>query len=138
MIRARLFKLATERVLFDFEGKVAGWTRATDNPRGKDGFETEAGGCTDFGRCLKVLTANLTGWNTHAFPRQENLFSTGQELLCFWARGDVRTPQMVVEMDEADGSRWMAVVTLATRWTYHVLCPDLLSPPQATDASARG
>ena len=123
-IRARISKLATDRVVFDFEGDSPAGRRGTDNPKRKPHSRPSKVAPANLGRCVKVSTARLTGWNTYASPRQENLFARGHELLCFWARGDSRTSQMLVEMDEADRSRWMAVVPLTTRWTYHVVSPD--------------
>ena len=137
-IRDRISRLTPEHILFDFEGELGGWTRGTDNPQEKAAFETEAGSRPNLGRCAKFWTAKLTGWNTYASPRQEHLFAPGQELLCFWARGDARTAQMLVEMNEADGSRWMAVVPLEDHWTYHVLKPDDFQFWPDSSNSARG
>jgi len=49
----------------------------------------------------------------------------GERLVCFWAKGDGRTPELSLELREQDGSRWVATFPLTTSWRYTVL------PPQA-------
>jgi len=83
-----------------------------------------AGGHDGTGHCLRYYTAALTGWNTFTAPPQKEMFPPRHELLCFWAKGDPHTPQLSVEVDEKDGSRWIAVVSLGTDWQHYVLAPD--------------
>ena len=48
--------------------------------------------------------------------------------------------QLLVEINETDGSRWMAPVPLTEQWTYHVLSPDDFSywPPGSAAGGGRG
>jgi hypothetical protein len=124
MIRDRRSRVATGRIVFDFEAGAAAWPRSSSDPEAKGGFEIVTGGADGSGHCARVWTDRLTGWSTHPSPESPGLFAPGHDLLGFWARGDAATPQMLTEVGEADGARWMAVVPLTTRWTYHVLGPD--------------
>jgi hypothetical protein len=49
----------------------------------------------------------------------------GEQLVCFWAKGDGKTPELSLEIREKDGSRWVGVFPLTAEWRYCVL------PPQA-------
>ena len=64
----------------------------------------------------------LKGWDT--FSAKIPAPPAGQSLLCFRAKGDAATPEMTVEVDEQDGSRWIAVVDLAPEWKSYALAPD--------------
>ncbi len=83
------------------------------------------GGAAGTAQAVKMWTESMSGWSTFASPKIEGMFPPGQDLLCFWAKGDARTKQLLVEVGETDGSRWMAVVPLTARWTYHVLAPEV-------------
>ncbi len=50
-------------------------------------------------------------------------FNAGQTATIVWTRG---TPgqSMMLEWDETDGSRWIAIVPLTTQWTKQVLLPS--------------
>ena len=124
MIRARMAKQQAQRVFLDFEGDLPEWKRATNDPKIPSSAAKDAAGAAGTGHSLKVSTENLNGWNTFASPAQPGMFAAGHSLLCFWAKGDARTPQLSVEMNESDGSRWIATVPLTTEWTYHVLAPE--------------
>lgn len=126
IMRARLAKLPAERLFLDFQAgqSLAAWERATNDPDQPAALAVEAGGPDGKGHCLRLFTGNLTGWNTYASPVMPGMFAPGQNLLCFWAKGDERTTQLSVEMKEKDGSRWIAVVPLKPEWTYYVLAPE--------------
>jgi len=126
MIRARVAQRQAEHTFLDFEGQpdLKAWTRATNDNTIQSALELEPGGHDGKGQCLRMSMQNLAGWNTYASPVLEGMFAQGHALLCFWAKGDAQTSQLSVEMNEADGSRWIAVVPLETDWKYHVLTPD--------------
>jgi len=46
---------------------------------------------------------------------------SGHSVLCFRARGDADTRHLCVEVNEADGSRWKAVVALSPKWRAYEL-----------------
>jgi hypothetical protein len=67
------------------------------------------------------------------------MFPEGHGLLCFWAKGDRETPELSVEINERDGSRWIAVAPLKTEWTHHVLTPEEFKHwPDANPKKKRG
>ena len=119
-------KIQPERILYNFDERddTPDWRRGTNDKSIPAGLEIDDGGATDDGKCLKVWTENLTGWNTYYSRNRTDLFADGHKLFTFWARGDARTDGVLVEIDEKDGSRWMAVVPLTREWTYHVLTPQ--------------
>ncbi|NOY82872.1 MAG: hypothetical protein GXP31_17885 [Kiritimatiellaeota bacterium] len=108
---------------FDRGDGVKGWSRSTDDRSVASGIEIEDVG-SPHGRVLKVWTADLPGWNTYYSPQLPALYGKGDDLLCFYARGDAATPQLAVEVDEADGARWIATVPLGPDWRYVVLAPE--------------
>jgi len=71
---------------------------------------------------LRFDIKGLNGWDT--FFTDISPPPSGQTLLCFRARGDAATTQMTVEMDEQDGSRWVAIVDLTPQWKNYALLPD--------------
>jgi hypothetical protein len=91
--------------------KQQDWQRATSNPetesklvireRGEDG-EARA----DFS------IEDLPGWDTYRIKLPPNAFPEGHSFVCFRASGDNNTPAMTLEIQEKDGSRWLAVVPL--------------------------
>ena len=114
-----------EHVLYTFDGlsSLDNWRRATNDPPTPGGMELVDGGPNDGGKCAKIWTENLTGWQTFYAPRDKNLFPGGHQLLTFRARGDGETSHLLVEIDEEDGSRWMAPVPITDEWSYKVLSP---------------
>ncbi len=125
IIRERLRRQKpSHRVLaFDHGDGVKGWTRSTDDRSVASEIEIEDAG-PPHGRVLKVWTADLPGWNTYYSPQLPAVYGEGDDLLCFYARGEASTSQLAVEVDEADGARWIATVPLGPDWRYVVLSPE--------------
>jgi hypothetical protein len=80
----------------------------------------------------------VTGWWSlgRIFPAP--LLNEGETLTCFWAKGDEHTPEMSVELAEDDGSRWIAVVSLETKWRYYALPPQAFAYWQDNPSKGRG
>ena len=91
------------------------WRRGTNMPKSPSAVALQD-------RSLRFDIKGLTGWDT--FSANIPAPPPQQTLLCFRARGDAATSQMTVEMDEQDGSRWIAVVELTPRWKNYALPPD--------------
>lgn len=53
-----------------------------------------------------------------------NAFPAGNNVLCLQTRCDERTRQILLELDEADGSRWMYVLPVSTAWPPASLLED--------------
>jgi len=105
---------------FDRMEDLAGWKRSTNDPS-KPGWLKLVDLGPRHGKGLYYCTTDLSGWDTWSCPPARQLFPVEDKLLCFQARGDERTPQLLVEVRERDGSRWMAVVELSTEWQWVVL-----------------
>ena len=48
----------------------------------------------------------------------------GEGVICFWAKGDAKTPELSLELKEKDGSRWVAPFPLTQEWRCCVLVPQ--------------
>ncbi len=44
-----------------------------------------------------------------------------ERLVCFWIKGDGKTPELSLELRERDGSRWVATFPLTDKWRLRVL-----------------
>lgn len=106
---------------FGFEdGTFGGWQRGTNNKQHKTTLASASG---KVGRCLRIDIGRIgRGWDTQStalpasFPKEANL-------LVFWAKASKGTAEMAVELDEGDGSRWIAVVRLGQEWRRYALTP---------------
>ena len=66
--------------------------------------------------CYRFRTDNLTGWDGYLSPDSPQLFGADHGLLTLQAKGTTTTRQMVIELQERDGSRWMSVVDIGLEW----------------------
>lgn len=66
--------------------------------------------------CYRFQTDNLTGWDGYLSPDSPQLFGADHGLLCFQAKGTAATRRLVIEIQEQDGSRWMAIVEIGPEW----------------------
>jgi len=111
-------------VLFNFApDEIKAWKRASNQPEAKTIDETVADGPALGRRALHVVMNDLTGWDTFGVSGLTGMFPKGHTLTVFSAKGDGNTSQLAVEVDEKDGSRWMAVVPLYPEWRQYVLTP---------------
>ena len=141
LMQASLATVEAGRVVMrlDDDNALAGWTRACDDPSVPSRVELAEGGHDGTGRCMRVRTEKLTGWNTYASPTTEGMYAEGHDLLCFWGKGDAATTKLSVEMNEEDGSRWIAVVPLTTEWKRLALTPgDFAYWPDSRTRDTRG
>ncbi|MBT9138347.1 MAG: hypothetical protein DDT31_00904 [Syntrophomonadaceae bacterium] len=119
-------KVKPDNIFLDFDdmNNLSDWIRHTNDTNIPAGIEIDEGGPKGSKQCMRYWTKNLTGWNTYSSPPREDIFLEGHSLLCFWAKGGDRTPQLMIELNESDGSRWIATVNLTTEWKYYVLSPE--------------
>ncbi len=100
------------------------WDLVPDGPQGE--------------KCFHFTTRNFTGWDGYASPTTQ-LFGPQHDLFTFTAKGDPNTPQIAVEIQEQDGSRWIAVATLTPKWQRIVLDPhDFKHWPNSNKQARRG
>ena|GEM_PF-121549 len=120
-----LANIKPENIFLNFEDAedFSDWQPATNEP-GSGSLEPVSPGANRTGKCMKYEVSNLTGWTTFYSPPIEGMFPPGHNLLCFWAKGDEKTPMFIIEMNEQDGSRWIGVVKLTTEWKYYVMSPE--------------
>ena len=96
------------------------WTRASDAAADdRDAIVLDA---AEGEGCWKI-TCDLKGWTTWG-AEVPGFFSEGNGVLVFDAKGDAATSQMVVELNEEDGSRWIACVDLTPGWRSYALRPE--------------
>jgi len=119
-----------DHIVFDFDRDATppSWPRGTDQADAPGGIEVVPGGPSATGKCLKVWTEDLTGWDTSGPNTIPGFYPQGHGLLCFWGKGDATTTQMVIELKETDHSRWMASVALTTESVSytHLTLPTIL------------
>jgi hypothetical protein len=112
--------LPNAQTLFGFAAlDPATWQRGTNHPEHPSALRAGTG---PQGPCLRLELKQLGPWqwDTYATKLSEPI-PAEHDLFCFEARGGERTPQMAVEIDEGDGSRWVAAVDLTPTWQRTVL-----------------
>ncbi|HSW47117.1 MAG TPA: beta-galactosidase, partial [Phycisphaerae bacterium] len=112
-------------VIFRFEPDAVRDWQISRTPDDRDtSHETVADGPGPGQRSLHIVGRRLNGYDVH-FPKFiDKPFPAGHALTVFSARGAPGTDQMSVEWEEADGSRWIAVVELGPKWSQYVLFPE--------------
>ncbi len=108
---------------------IDGWTRNTNTPENRTVSSVTS--LVIRGKKTQVLhtsISNLQGWDTFESPIFTNPFPNGNTVTVFTARGDRSTNSLAVEWDDADGSRWIAVVPLTTHWQRYTLVPSQFKP----------
>ena len=118
------------RMLYDFDkeapGKAADWTQSGAH-RQNSTAEIVPGGVENSTGCLKITfdyeSGSPTGLGASMKP-QAHTASGG--LLCFWVKGDGQTARLAVRLVEETEplQRGIAVISINTNWTYHVLRPE--------------
>lgn len=122
---------------FDFEDNaLTKWQRGTNKPE-HPSQATLAAGPT--GQCLRLDLRDVGPWQwdvwTAALPTTG---PAGSDLLCLRARAGERTPEVYVEVDEADGSRWTLRVPLTTQWRRYALEATRFSFLKDASPASRG
>jgi hypothetical protein len=125
-VLATLARQKPDRILFDFDDmrEPTGWRRGrTTEARG--GVKVVAGGADGTPGCLQITFVHndFAASDTWSAPLSHGVSLGHRPLLCFWAKGDERTPQLVVKLsqDETGARGGVAIVPLETTWNYYVL-----------------
>jgi hypothetical protein len=104
----------------DFQGEdLSQWSRSSNEPSHPSTHEIIQDPV--HGACLHRLIRDMNGWDTLYAPPLAQPIPADQRFTCFWAKGGPKTDRMLIEWEEKDGSRWIAVVTLTTQWKRYVL-----------------
>lgn len=124
-LQEEIAKTPMERTIIDFQKEdLKNWIRASNDLSSPTKYSVVPEGPREGIYALEFDVSNLTGWDTLLSPPLQNPFPDGQNLTCFWAKGDANTQAMLVEWREKDGSRWIATVPLSTSWQYYALIPE--------------
>ncbi|MGB9877148.1 MAG: beta-galactosidase [bacterium] len=124
-IMEEIGRTPAERKIVDFQKEdLSRWIRASNDLSSPTKFSVVKEGPREGMYSLKLAVSNLTGWDTLNSPPLKEAFTNGQNLTCFWAKGDENTKAMLFEWREKDGSRWIATVPLSTSWQYYALVPE--------------
>lgn len=99
---------------------LSAWQRACRDRDSASQFRVVAEG-PEGTPCLRLDVAQFGGWDGRLSPALDSLYGEGDDLLTFTAKGDARTSQLSVEIQETDGSRWIASAQLGTDWQRVVL-----------------
>ena len=117
---------------------TTGWMRTCSDVRSRGTWEVVPEGPQE-ALCFRFSTTNLTGWDGYLSPPIANLYGDHDDLLTFLARGDAHTPQLAIEIQESDGSRWIAVTEISTAWQRISLEPrDFVYWPDSSTRDRRG
>jgi hypothetical protein len=112
------------------------WQRGTNRPENPS---TLRAGNGPRGPCLRLELKGLGPWQWDTYAtRLPQAIPSEHDLVCFEARGGERTPQMVIEIDEGDGSRWVATVDLTTAWQRYVLAVGMFRFLRDGSPASRG
>jgi hypothetical protein len=109
------------RPLCDFSVPQSGWSRTSNEPSSPATFEIRPEGSAAKKNCLVMSVANLTNWD--CWKTNLGIESSSAPILSLNAKGDAKTTQLYLEMDERDGSRWAASVDITTEWKRHQVKP---------------
>ena len=90
------------------------WRRSTDNPGGAGSWQVVAEG-PEGGPCLRYSSTDYRKWDGYLSPVMQ-VFGPEHDLFLFRLRADTDTPQIAVEIQEVDGSRWIATVEAGQEW----------------------
>ena len=102
---------------------AAGWQRTCNDPSTPGSWEVLPEGPRGE-PCFRFWTKNLTNWDGYLSPAIPQLFGAQHALFSFLVKGSPTTPQMGVEIQEQDGSRWFAVVDIGPQWQRIGLGPE--------------
>ncbi|NQT17975.1 MAG: beta-galactosidase [Planctomycetes bacterium] len=114
------------------------WGHATENRAAPMGMKRVSPGADDTSGALQLTLSPGSGWDTYASPEIDKPFPPGNELTTFRARAEQDNTQLLVEWRETDRSRWIAVVTLSTKWQSYVLPPEAFRYWHDSHAKGRG
>ena len=104
---------------FDLNKSISdyGWSRASASLANTGLWELIDNMPVQGMKSLHFLCENFVGWDGYITKNLDvPLFGDGDNLFCFQVRGDVKTPEISVEVQENDGSRWITTVQINTNW----------------------
>lgn len=133
-------RIAPEKVFARFtDEEMRAWNRASGSPENPTKFSTEPSKVEGTGPALRVDVANFENWDIVSHVYETSPLADDPRLLtCLRACGSKDLPQLSVEWEESDGSRWIAVVDLTPEWRRHALPVDRFKFWQDSRSRRRG
>ncbi len=117
---------------------TVGWIRTCNDPKIPGAWDVVPEGPHNE-NCFRFSTGNLTGWDGYLSPETATLFGPRHDLFAFMAKGSATTPQIAVEIQERDGSRWFATADIGPQWQRISLDPlDFKYWPDSSTRDRRG
>ncbi|QHI69711.1 glycoside hydrolase 5 family protein [Tichowtungia aerotolerans] len=96
-----------------------GWNEETNHEESRSGTEFLSEDANTF---MRLNIVNFTGWDMFSLP-VDHLGNDNDAILRFKVRGASQTTELLVELLEEDGSRWMATAEVSPEWSSVLLWP---------------
>ncbi|HJN17168.1 MAG TPA: hypothetical protein QGH10_16805 [Armatimonadota bacterium] len=121
--------------LFTFDGgDLLGWTRGSDHMD----HPTEASAVEGrSGQAMRIDIRNAEWYDVYWTALPEPV-ADGHDAVCLWAKGDLKTPQLFIEVVEQDGSRWSCAADIGTEWRATLLHESTFLFKQDGSPESRG
>lgn len=119
-----LRSIRPERVALDLSKlNRRDWSRAASNPDVVGSLSIRRAAHKGEKGWAQVFVENLSprGWDTYRIRLARGAFPEAHSIVCFQASGDKNTPSMILEIQERDRSRWIAVVRLSPQTQSYAL-----------------
>ncbi len=113
------------------------WSRSSNNMASQTHWTVEPTSAPGGKPVLRVDIIDLTGWDNLSRD-VTGLPGPADDVVTFWARGDAHTSAMTVELQEKDGSRWIAPVSLTPEWKRYALAAEDFGYWQDSPSKGRG
>ena len=108
---------ADRQTLYSFdEGDLSAWTRGSDRMEQPTSIASDVGVS---GQAMRIEIRNAQWYDV--YWQRLKAAAPGHNAVCLWAKGDLETPQLFIEITENDGSRWSRAVDVGPEWRAAVL-----------------
>ncbi len=108
-----LATIRPEKTVVDFSRlKSEAWQHNTSNPEVNSRFRLRGGVKGERGTWAEYRCESVPAWDTYRLALPKGIFPKEHSIVCFRACGDKNTTSLSLEVQEEDGSRWIAVVPL--------------------------
>ncbi len=110
----------SKKILLNFKKlNINDWIRDSNDLNKPSGISLEK---RKKNSCLKINICDLTDWDT--FKTDLKCWKNHNSII-FSAKGDEKTREVVVEINEQDGSRWACLIELSPQWKSYIVIPSM-------------
>lgn len=113
--REQINKPGSRWSLFDL-GNADSWEKSEMSTTGLK-LSNQTDGIT--GKSLLYEVQSVGGWGVFFGKIADGKFNPEHNAIGLWAKGDANTPEVFLELDEKDGSRWKYNLRITPEWTYY-------------------